>query len=77
MKHIVFVAEYRGMQGDAYALNTVQYRFRPAVVGGEYGWMTLEYGPLLWSETGREMVITDPTAPTHSEQLAHLQASRS
>ncbi len=75
-RQIVYMAEYQGYQGDAYGLNTVHYRFRPAVVGGEHGWITALYGPTLWAETGREVEVDDPTAPTAAEQLAMMQARR-
>lgn len=72
----VFVAEHHGIQGDAYALNTLHYRFRPAVVSGNAAWQTVETGLNLWAETGRELLIEDPLAPTRSEQLAMLEETR-
>ena len=75
-RQVVYVAEYQGQQGCAYALNTVQYRFRPAVVGGEHGWITAARGVNLWASTGRTVLIEDPTAPTSQEQLARMRARR-
>ena len=75
-RHNVYIAEYQGQQGDAYALNTVQYRFRPAVVGGDMGWMTAPRGLTLWANWHWEMDVNDPTAPTAAEQLTLMQARR-
>lgn len=72
----VYMAEYQGQQGDAYHLNTIQYRFRPAVVGGVQGWITVDHDLALWSEWCQAQTVDDPAAPTHAEQLAWMEAQR-